>query len=64
MSTQSIFDNIVIKDKKSAESFIEAVEKAEKIAKPIKMNYTVTELKDKDEIKKFFEGISFSDDKK
>lgn len=55
MATQSIKKNIVIHDKDSATTFVEALEKAAAIAtKPAPFNYSVKELKGAKSIKAFF----------
>lgn len=55
MATKSFLKNIVIKDRKSAEKFINALEKAEnKKAKSIKVNVKVEEIKDSEQIRKMF----------
>lgn len=55
MATKSFLKNILIKDKKSATKFIEALEKAEnKKAKKVKINKMVEEVTDKEQIRKIF----------
>ncbi|MGN0356025.1 MAG: hypothetical protein ACI4EI_13265 [Muricoprocola sp.] len=55
MATQSIKKNIVIHDKDSAATFVEALEKAAAIAtKPISLSCNVKELKGTQNIKAFF----------
>lgn len=55
MATDSIFRNIVINDKKSAERFVRALEKAARIApKHEKKTTDVRELTTEEEIRAFF----------
>lgn len=55
MATKSFLKNIVIKDRKSAENFINALEKAEnKKAKKIEINKMVEDVKDSIQIRKIF----------
>ena len=55
MATKSFLKNIVINDKKSAESFVSALENAEKKGrKKVKINFSVKTIEDKDTIKKMF----------
>ena len=55
MPTNSIKKNIVIRDKKSAAAFVEALEKAAAIAEtPSPCNYSVRELKGSKNIMDFF----------
>lgn len=55
MATKSFLKNIVIKDKKSAKSFIEALENAEKKgSKLVKINTGVRNIEDKETIWNMF----------
>lgn len=55
MPTNSIKKNIIIRDKKSAVAFVEALEKATAIAEtPPPCNYSVRELKGSKNIRDFF----------
>lgn len=55
MATKSFLKNIVIKDKKSAERFINALENAEnKKAKKVKINKMVEDVTDSERIRKIF----------
>lgn len=55
MATKSFLKNIVIKDKKSARSFISALENAEnKGRKKITINTPVTTVKNEESIRKMF----------
>lgn len=55
MATKSFLKNIVIKDKKSAKSFIEALENAEKKgSKLVKINTGVRNIEDKETIRNMF----------
>lgn len=55
MATKSFLKNIVIKDKKSAEAFISALENAEKKGrKKVNINTSVRTIEDKETIKKMF----------
>ena len=55
MATKSFLKEIIIKDKKSAENFINALENAEnKKAKKIKINKMVEDITDKERIRKIF----------
>ncbi len=55
MATKSFLKNIVIKDKKSAEKFINALEKAEnKGSKEVVINKRVEEITDSEQIRKIF----------
>lgn len=55
MATKSFLKDIVIKNKKSAKSFISALENAEnKGRKKVELKASVKTIKDKDTIKKMF----------
>lgn len=55
MATKSFLKEIVIKDKKSAESFINALENAEnKKAKKVRINKMVEDVTDSEKIRKIF----------
>jgi hypothetical protein len=55
MATRSFLKEIVIKDKKSAETFISALENAEnKKAKKVKIDKMVENITDSDQIRKIF----------
>lgn len=55
MATKSFLKEIVIKDKKSAESFINALENAEnKKAKKVRINKMVEDVTDSERIRKIF----------
>ncbi|MBO5004209.1 MAG: hypothetical protein J6D03_02940 [Clostridia bacterium] len=55
MATKSFLKNIIIKDSKSAKSFISALENAEKKGrKKITINSSVKEINNKESIKKMF----------
>ncbi len=55
MATKSFLKEIIIKDKKSAENFINALENAEnKKAKKVKINKMVEDITDKERIRKIF----------
>ncbi len=55
MATKSFLKNIVIKDKKSAEKFINALEKAEnKKSKQVIIDKRVEEVTDSEQIRKIF----------
>lgn len=55
MATKSFLKNIVIKDKKSAERFINALERAEnKKAKQVKIDRMVENITDGEQIRKIF----------
>lgn len=55
MATKSFFKNIVIKDKKSAERFINALERAEnKKCKKVKIDKMVENVTNSDQIRKIF----------
>lgn len=55
MATKSFLKEIIIKDKKSAENFINALENAEnKKAKKVKINKLVEDITDKERIRKIF----------
>lgn len=55
MATKSFLKDIVIKDKKSAEAFVSALENAEKKGrKKINFNTAVKTIEDKEAIKKMF----------
>ncbi len=55
MATKSFLKNIVIKDKKSAEAFVSALENAErKGRKKVHYNTAVKTIEDKETIKKMF----------
>ena len=55
MSTKSFLKEIVIKDKKAAESFINALENAEnKRAKKVKINKMIEDVTDGEKIRKIF----------
>lgn len=55
MSTSSIFTNVEIKDKKSAERFVEALDKASKIPPRVPTTDVKPPLRDKEAIKALFE---------
>lgn len=55
MATKSFLKEIIIKDKKSAESFINALENAEnKKAKKVRINKMVEDVTDSERIRKIF----------
>ncbi len=55
MATKSFLKNIVIKDRKSAERFISALENAEnKKSKKVKINKMVEDVTDSERIRKIF----------
>lgn len=55
MATKSFLKEIVIKDKKSAENFISALENAEnKKAKKVKINKVTENVTDSEKIKEIF----------
>ena len=55
MATKSFLKEIVIKDKKSAENFINALENAEnKKAKKVKINKMIEDVTDSERIRKIF----------
>lgn len=55
MATKSFLKNIVIKDRKSAEKFINALEKAEnKKQKEVKIDKMVEDVKDSEKIRNLF----------
>ena len=55
MATKSFFKEIVIKDKKATESFINALENAEnKKAKKVRINKMVEDITDSERIRKIF----------
>ena len=55
MATKSFLKNIVIKDRKSDEKFIKALENAEnKKAKKVTVNKRVEDVTDKEQIRKIF----------
>ena len=55
MATKSFLKNIVIKDRKSAERFISALENAEnKKSKKVKINNIVEDVTDSERIRKIF----------
>jgi len=55
MATKSFLKNIVIKDKKSVEKFITALEQAEnKKAKKVVINKRTEEITDSEQIRKIF----------
>jgi hypothetical protein len=55
MATKSFLKEIVIKDKKAAESFINALENAEnKRAKKVKINKMIEDVTDGEKIRKIF----------
>ena len=55
MATKSFFKNIVIKNRKTADSFIRALENAEnKGKKNVSINAKVETIKDKEKIKRIF----------
>ncbi len=55
MATKSFLKNIVIKDKKSAEAFVSALENAEtKGRKNVKFNTVAKTIQDKEIIRKMF----------
>ena len=56
MATKTFLKNITIKDKKSAEKFINALENAEnKKAKKVVYNQRVEDIKDTEQIRKIFD---------
>lgn len=57
MATKSFLKNIVIKDRKSAVKFLQALENAEgKKSKKVEFKTKVTDVKDEETIKKMFLG--------
>lgn len=55
MATKSFLKEIVIKDKKAAENFINALENAEnKKAKKVKINKMLEDVTDSEKIRKIF----------
>lgn len=55
MATKTFLKNIIIKDRKSASRFINALEEAEnKKAKDVKLDKMVENITDKEQIKKIF----------
>ena len=55
MATKSFIKNIVIKDRKTAEKFINALEKAEKKkAKDVKIDKRVEDITNSEQIRKIF----------
>ena len=55
MATKSFLKNIIVKNKKSADSFITALENAEKKGrKKVNINAKVENIKDRDTIRKMF----------
>lgn len=55
MATKSFLKNIVIKDRKSAERFISALENAEnKKSKKVKINKMLEDVTDSERIRKIF----------
>ena len=55
MATKSFLSEIIIKNKKSAEKFIDALENAEnKKAKKVKINKMVQDVTDCEQIRKIF----------
>ena len=55
MATKSFLKNIVIKDRKSAERFLSALENAEnKKSKKVKINKMVEDVTDSERIRKIF----------
>lgn len=55
MATKSFLKEIVIKDRKSAEAFVSALENAEKKGrKKVKLNTSVRTIEDKETIRKMF----------
>lgn len=60
MATQSIFHNIIIKDSKTAESFINALEYAAAASKETTQRNISSKDLSKEEIKKFF-GVNRND---
>ena len=55
MATKSFLKNIVIKDRKSAKSFVNALENAErKGRKSVTINTSIKTIKDEETIKKMF----------
>lgn len=55
MATSSIFTNVKITDAKSAERFVEALDKASKLPKRVPTSKVNPPLKDKKAIKALFE---------
>lgn len=60
MATQSIFHNIVIQDSKTAEAFVNALEKAADAANKLTPKKVSSRDLSKEEIKKFF-GVRNND---
>lgn len=55
MATKSFLKNIIIKDRKSANRFIDALEKAEsKKSKVVKFDKKVEDITDSEQIRKIF----------
>lgn len=55
MATKSFLKNVIIKDKKSATAFIEALENAEgKSRKDVKFDRLVEDIEDSEKIKEIF----------
>lgn len=55
MATKSFLKNIIIKDRKSATNFINALEKAEnKKSKTVHIDQKVEDITDKEQIRKIF----------
>ena len=54
MATQSIFHNIIIQDKKTAEAFVNALENVASVADKITPKKVSSRDLSKEEIKKFF----------
>lgn len=55
MATKSFLKNVIIKDKKSATAFIEALENAEgKNRKDVKFDRLVEDIEDSEKIKEIF----------
>ena len=60
MATKSFLREIIIKNKKSAEKFIDALENAEnKKAKKVKINKMVQDVTDCEQIRKIFNQKSY-----
>ena len=59
MATSSIFTNVKITDRESAETFVDALEKASKLSKRIPTSKVNSLLRDRDAIRVLFEkGLS------
>lgn len=54
MATSSIFANVEIKDRKSAEIFVDALEKASKLPKRVPTSKVNPPLRDKEAIRALF----------